>query len=680
MSIKEKINRIKYLTNQLNIYRDSYYNKSVSIISDYEYDCLFDELKNLETETNFMLSNSPTQTVGFPVNSKFDKVIYDTPLLSLDKTQIIDEFIKFCIKSDVILMHKLDGLTIKLTYSDGKLIQASTRGNGVEGDDITENAKYFSNIPLSIPITHKVSVIGEAIITRDDFENINSALSNDKKFKNPRNLASGSVKQLDTKIVKDRHIKFICWNANDLSTDGTMNCGLSLAELYGFEVVSKLLPTGNLAISVPQCIDELKQIATDKLIPIDGIVAMYDNIEFGNSLGKTSHHYNNGYAYKFYDEEELTTLRNIEWSMGKTGELTPVAIFDTVEIDGTSVNRASLHNVNTIEELEIGIGDTIAVYKANLIIPQIRKSITKSRNITIPTVCPICNCPTKIISNYNNNKEVKTLVCTNDNCKGKLLGKLNHFVSKEAMNIDGLSESTLEKLISLNIINNIIDVYNIPNNKSLLYNIEGFGDISINKLINSIESSKTTTTDRFLNALSIPTVGKSVSKLLSDFIENDSERIFELSERDLTVINGIGSEMNKAIHDWFTDTSNKETVKHLLNILSFKRPNNKLAILHGKSFVITGKLNHYKNRGALEDDILHNGGTLQYSVTSNTTYLINNDINSSSSKNRTAKELNVTIITEKDFIEMIKGKTVNNNVNSNSKDNNVTKKSKRTLF
>ena len=650
--MNDMIIKIKQLTNQLNMYRNEYYNNSNSVISDYEYDQLFDELKALEDSTGFYMSNSPTHTVGYPVNSKFNKVVHKEPLLSLDKTQDMAEFIKFCSKSEVLLMHKLDGLTIQLTYDNGELIQAVTRGDGTSGDDITTNAKYFSNIPLTVSNKNKFTIKGEAIINKDTFNIINNKLKDEDKFKNPRNLASGTVKQLDTKIVSQRNVEFVCWNANDLSTDGTMENGLTNAKNLGFTIVNYQIPISNLDQTVPCIINNLKESA--RIIPIDGIVAMYNNIEFGNSLGGTSHHFNNGFAFKFYDEEEETTLKDIEWSMGKTGELCPVAIFNPVIIDGTTVTRASLHNISIIEELRLGIGDTVRVYKANQIIPQIRNSVEKSNNIQIPKRCPICGGNTEILENTDANKTVKVLVCTNDNCKGKLLGKLTHFVSKSAMNIDGLSEATIDKLISLNILNKFTDIYDIQNHKDILYTLDGFGEVSINKLINSIEFSKQTTLDRLLNALSIPTVGKTVAKTLADYINNDANRIFELGSSNLTVINGIGTEMNTAIHNWFNNKFNNMTVKSLLAILTFKTINeHKTTKFHGLGFVVTGKLLKYPNRSALESVILHNGGTIQSTVSTNTNYLINNDINSTSSKNKKAKELNIPIISEQEFIDML---------------------------
>lgn len=650
------IDKIRELVKQLNTYRDSYYNKSESIVSDYEYDMLLDQLKEMETETGIVLSNSPTQTVGYEVLSSFKKVTHNTPLLSLDKTQDINTFSNFCSKSEVLLMHKLDGLTINVKYENGVLVQASTRGNGEVGEDVTNNVKCFDNIPVTIPDNRTLSFTGEAIITRDVFDSINKDLDEINQYKNPRNLASGSVKQLDPQICKSRHVKFICWNANDLSTDGNMCTGLKKAKEYGFDTVEYFIPTKD---NISSVIDTLKHLADIKHIPIDGIVGMYNNIEYGKSLGKTAHHFNNGFAFKFYDEEEETILRNIEWSMGKTGELCPVAIFDTVEIDGTDVSRASLHNISIMEDLQIGIGDTIRVFKANQIIPQVRCSVTKSNNFEIPTKCPICGGDTQINTNYSNKRTIKTLECTNYNCTGKLLGKLTHFVSKPCMNIDGLSESTLSRFMTEGYISKLEDVYSLSKFKMFMENLDGFGKQSVDKILTAIEKSKTVELPNFLHSLSIPSVGLETAKLLCEYINYDVSNIYKLYTTDLSVIKGIGEETTKAIHNWFTE-DNITLVNTFVNMFNFKtKETNKDCILNGLSFVITGKLQHYSKRSELEEAILYNGGKLQSSVNTETSYLINNDVTSNSSKNKKAKELGITIITESDFLEMIKG---NNNV------------------
>ena len=660
----DAIKRIKYLTDYLNKCRNEYYNNSNSIISDYEYDKLFDELKELEISENIIFTNSPTQSVGYEVTGELNKVSHELyPLLSLDKTQDIEKFKQFCYQNTVLLMPKLDGLTIKLEYKNGKLFRASTRGDGITGDEITHNAKVFDNIPLTIPVQKDIIVIGEAIITKDVFDNINSQLPENERFKNPRNLTSGSVKQLDSNICKQRHVKFICWQANDLSDTGLMRDGLAIADQCGFEtVVRYAIPTDICTIDFDFIEDVIKAIKTNTdfyNIPIDGIVASYDNIAFGKSLGRTAHHYNNGFAFKFYDEAITTTLTDIEWSIGKTGELTPVAIFNPVEIDGTTVTRASLHNINTIEEMQLGINDCVEVYKANQIIPQIRKSLTKSNNVIIPDKCPVCNHNTEIISNISGEKIVKVLTCSNPQCKGKLLKSLSHYVSKPAMNIKGLSESTLDSLMSADIISSILDIYNISEHKEQLISLERFGETSINNLISAVEKSKHTTLPRLINALSIPTVGKETAKLLSEYINNNPDNIFKLATDDLTAIEGIGEEMCNQIHEWFSIPDNANLINSLFKILVFPNIDNNITtdistnILNDKRFVITGKLIAYPNRTALEDVIIANGGKIQSSVSATTSYLINNDITSTSSKNKKAKNLNIPIISESEFMKML---------------------------
>ena len=681
--MNDDILRIKQLVKELNIHRNAYYNESNSTISDYEYDMLFDELKELEDKTGFILSNSPTQTVGYEPISKFEKVVHTTPMLSLDKTQDIDKFIEFCSKNEVMLMHKLDGLTCRLTYKDGKLVQANTRGDGVKGDIITNNAKCFENVPLTISIKDEITLTGEAIMTRDVFEEIKKN-NPDKDYKNPRNLASGTVKQLDPNIVKERHISWVCWNANDLSTDGSMKSGLDKADELGFTTVRRFIPVDNLNTSVPYIIEKLKDISKGSFIPIDGIVAIYNDIAYGESLGKTSHHYNNGFAFKFYDEEEETILRDIEWGMGKTGELTPVAIFDPVELDGTTVTRASLHNVSILKDLKLGLGDIVVVYKANQIIPQIRRNNTKSNNYTIPTTCPICGGKTAVHITAND-KIVEVRRCENPNCSGKLLGKLCHYVSKSAMNIDGLSESTISKFMDLGYIQSVLDIYKLPEKRFELSLLDGFGETSVQKLINAIEKSKTTTLDRLLNAVSIPTIGTSNAKVLADYIyknEGTEKDIFKLGNNDLTVIDGIGPEMNTAIHNWFNNDDNINLINSLLDILTFSKPTKPTsARFAGINFVVTGKVYKYKNRSDLESTILHNGGTLQSAVSSTTNYLINNDINSNSSKNKKAKELNIPIITEDDFLKMLgTDESATKDIQPNAKNTPPSIKGKTKLF
>lgn len=453
-----KIQRIKKLTERLNNYRDAYYNESKSLVSDYEYDNLCDELQILEDETGFVLNSSPTQSVGYEVKSKLQKVKHSHPMLSLDKTKSIDDVISFLDGRCGVAMLKMDGLTTGVSYSEGSLVSAETRGNGEIGEDVLHNAKTIRNLPQQISAS-KLIVDGEAIITRTDFEKINAAIVNeDDKFKNPRNLASGSIRQLDSKVADSRKIKYIAWKCVEGIEDNSFLNRLCKLHDLGFEVVPyREIPAGITRTDLDNIIEELKSEAEAKGFPIDGIVFSFDDVAYGESLGATGHHLRSQIAYKFYDEEAVTVLCDIEWSMGKSGNLTPVAIFDSVDLDGTDVSRASLHNVSICKGLKLGIGDEITVYKANAIIPQIRDNLTKSDTFMIPEMCPVCGSPTEIVK--DNDTEV--LTCTNDSCHGKLLGRVSHFVSKKGMDIEGLSESTLEKFINLGWINNLFDVYNL---------------------------------------------------------------------------------------------------------------------------------------------------------------------------------------------------------------------------
>lgn len=509
----EKLIRIKRLIKQLNEYRDSYYNEARSDVSDAAYDKLFDELSELEKDTGIVYTNSPTQTVGYVVKSELEKVKHSHPMLSLDKTKSVDDLVKFAGEKDCILSLKMDGLTCLLTYENGELVQGETRGDGEVGELITHNAKVFDNIPLTIDYKGHFEIEGEAIITYDDFNKINESLSEDKKYKNPRNLASGSVRQLDSKIASQRHIKFIAWKVpTEVASNSFINRLQYAAEL-GFDTVPFLPIRGNSnAEFINIVIEQLQRRANERSFPIDGLVATYNDITYGESLGMTGHHPKHSIAFKFYDEEVETVLKNIEWSMGKIGSLTPVAIFDPVEIDGTMVERASLHNVSILTKLDLQIGDTIIVYKANQIIPQVKENLSakdrESAYIRIPSQCPVCESSTQIVK--ENDSEV--LMCTNPHCKGKLLGRVSHFVSKKGMDISGLSEETIKKLIELGWIAEITDIYNLDQYYDRLSTMSGFGKKSVDKLRKSIENSKTVRLDKFIASLSIPGIGTSQSK------------------------------------------------------------------------------------------------------------------------------------------------------------------------
>ena len=653
--LMDKVKRIKELVEQLNEYRDAYYNEARSDVSDAEYDRLFDELSELENETGVVYTNSPTQSVGYEVKSELEKVKHSHPMLSLDKTKSVDDLVKFARDKDCILSLKMDGLTCLLTYENGELVQAETRGDGEIGELITHNARVFDNIPLSIDYKGHFEIEGEAIITYEDFDKINKSLPDDKKYKNPRNLASGSVRQLDSKIAAQRHIKFIAWKVpTEIASNSFIN-RLQYAVELGFDTVPFLPIRGNSnAEFINIVIEQLQRRANERSFPIDGLVATYNDITYGELLGMTGHHPKHSIAFKFYDEEVETVLKNIEWSMGKIGSLTPVAIFDPVEIDGTMVERASLHNVSILTKLDLQIGDTIIVYKANQIIPQVKENLSakdrESAYIRIPSQCPVCESPTQIVK--ENDSEV--LMCTNPHCKGKLLGRVSHFVSKKGMDISGLSEETIKKLIELGWITEITDIYNLDQYYDRLSTMSGFGKKSVDKLRKSIENSKTVRLDKFITSLSIPGIGTSQSKeLVKAFGAWGKFRDASVGYYNFTQLDGFGDVLNNNIHSWFEDMSN--IADYLASLMTFESEDNSKTSnsLNGKSFVVTGKVYKFKNRDEVKEAIEKFGGKVTGSVTKSTFALINNDIESNSSKNKKAKELCVQIINEEQLIEML---------------------------
>lgn len=649
----DKIERIKELVKELNGYRDAYYNESRPTISDAEYDKLLDELQSLENKTGIIMSNSPTQTVGYEVKSQLEKIKHEYPMLSLDKTKSVDELNKFVGDKDAIVMLKLDGLTVAVTYENGIMIKAETRGNGSEGELITSNAKTFVNLPTTIPYKDKLVVFGEAIITYDDFKTINNKLSEDEKYKNPRNLVSGSVRQLNSQICAERNVKFIAWRLVEGSDNNDFYQRLLELKSYGFDIV----PTAFYdSCKIKQILEEAHQVAADEKIPIDGCVVSYRNVKYMDSLGATSHHMRSQYAFKYTDEEAETTLLDIEWSMGKSGQLTPVAIFEPIELEGTTVSRASVHNVSILTKLDLQVGDTVTVYKSNQIIPQIRENLSsKNREISyikLPSYCPVCEHQTEIIK--DNDTEV--LMCTNPYCKGRLLGRVSHFVSKKGMDIDGLSEETLRKFIDLGWLKNIFDIYNLPVHFNELSKMDGFGVKSVTKLQNAIEKSKTTDLQHFIAALSIPNIGTSQAKELTKVFQTwDDFSTAGFGNYDFSKLEGFGDVLNKNIHTWFRVMYDEDRIGQLIRNITIKREEsyNHSDVLSGKLFVITGSLNHYKNRDELKNILETNGAKVGNSISSKTSYLINNDINSNSSKNKKAKQLNIPIITEEEVMEMI---------------------------
>lgn len=656
----DKVKRIKELTKKLNQYRDSYYNNSVSEVSDHEYDNLFDELKKLEEETNIVMTHSPTHTVGYEVKSKLEKIKHSHPMLSLDKTKSVDDLKKFAGNKDCLLMCKMDGLTILNTYNQGVLSQSETRGNGEEGEIITHNAKMFDNLPLKIPCDNKFEIEGEAIITQSDFIKINVS----GEYKNCRNLASGSVRQLDSNITKNRHIKFIAWKIPFGLT--TYSYGFEVAKKFGFEVVP-YVKYNSTTDNIEEKIEELKSIAKEKSYPIDGLVCTYDNIEYGKFLGATGHHPKHSLAFKFYDDVYPTRLLDVEFTMGKTGVLTPTAIFEPVEIDGTIIERASLHNLSVMKKLGImSKYQEVGVYKSNMIIPQIDyakkiENITMEEKIKIPDKCPVCGMDTNIVKD----NDTETLICTNPDCKGKLLGKLSHFASKNAINIDGLSEQTLQKFIELGWLTSFQDIYYLSEHKDEMYKFDGFGKKSVDKLLESIEKSRKTTLDRFIYGLCIPSIGRTASKIVSSFCKKIAIRdllddiyvFYNYGKFDANDLDGFGEVMCKSLNEYIAH--NKKEIIELskeFNIESdIKKPDNITVnlILSNKVFVITGSLNHYKNRNDLISVIEQFGGKVSGSVSSKTSYLINNNVTSTSGKNAKAKQLNIPIISEEDFIQLI---------------------------
>ena len=649
------INRIKELVETLNYHRDLYYNENRHEISDFEYDQLFDELVTLEKETGFIMAASPTQTVGYEVKSELHKVQHNHPMLSLDKTKSVDDVVKFLDGRVGICMAKMDGLTCSLRYVGGKLVSAETRGNGEIGEDILHCAKTIKNIPLEINDTNEVIVDGEVIITYDDFEKINDTLPEDKKYKHPRNLASGSIRQLDSSVAAQRNLKFVAWKLikADYMPRSFADRLVSLAEL-GFEIVPFACNRDHCSTTkndVECWIKCIKRICEEEKYPIDGCVIGYDNSIYGESLGATNHHLRSQIAFKFYDELYETTLQYIDWTMGKTGVLTPTAVFETVEIDGTDVSRASLHNISIIKSLGLTNGCTVRVYKANQIIPQIDSCENDGNGeIEIPSICPVCGGQTAI----KKDNETEVLVCTNPDCSGLLLGKFTHFASRKAMNIDGLSEKTLETLIFLGYINKFKDIYCLNDNKNSLMCLDGFGKKSVEKLLESIEKSREVKLENFICALGIPNIGLSASKTIANYCGGNYDKFYQLFEEgfDWTRLADFGQTMSQNLDDymdeWWGD------VNELASEMNFIIPEEKTVTASqftGKSICVTGKLNHF-TRDSINDKITSIGAKIANSVSKKTDYLVTNEA-SGRSKYKKAVELGISIITEDEFLNML---------------------------
>lgn len=646
-----KLNRIKELVEILNEAGKSYYSKGVETMTNFEYDKLYDELVLLEKETGHVLSNSPTINVGFEVLSELPKERHESPMLSLDKTKELEVLSDWLGSQKGVLSWKLDGLTIVLTYENGTLYKAVTRGNGEVGEIITNNAKVFKNIPLTIPYTGKLIVRGEAIITYSDFERINANIPEvDAKYKNPRNLCSGSVRQLNNKITAERNVKFFAFSLVTAAGEDFDNSKMKqfqwLTDL-GFDVVEhKEVDQANLK----EMVLWFEQKVKTNDFPSDGLVIIYEDIAYGDSLGQTSKFPKNSLAYKWTDETADTVLREIEWSASRTGLINPIAIFDTVELEGTNVSRASVHNISIMEGLQLGIGDTISVFKANMIIPQIAENKTKSGNCEIPKNCPVCGGLTSI----EQQNGVKSLYCMNPDCQAKHIKSFAHFVSRDAINIDGLSEATIEKFVQHGFLKDYVSLYHLEEHKEDIVELEGFGKRSFDKLIEAIEDSRHTTMPKVLFSLGISNIGLSVAKMIVQSIGSEPEKLLCATREELEAIDGVGAVIADAFVSYFEDRDKKDVFLRLLDELDIEKEvvSDNPKILDGKIFVITGSLHHFNNRNALKDLIESLGGKVASSVSKNTTYLINNDNTSQSTKNKTAAKLNVPVITEDEFLTL----------------------------
>ena len=647
--MNEKIERMKELIKILNKASELYYQKSTSMMTDYEYDKLYDELVNLEKETSMTLSNSPTINVEPEILSSLEQVEHPSPMLSLSKTKSIDELISFIDDKEGLLSWKLDGLTIVLTYENGKLVSGVTRGTGIIGEVVTENVKKFKNIPLSIKYKGKLVVRGEAIIKYSDFKKMNEELDDgDGQYKNPRNLCSGSVRQLDSKVTAKRNVNCIIFalieTSDKISNYKSEN--FEWLKSQGFEVVEHVKVNKD---NLKEKVLEFKEKIKTYDIPSDGLVLTFNDIEYGNSLGTTAKYPKHSIAFKWQDETAETTLKEVDWMTSRTGLINPVAVFDPVELEGTIISRASLHNISILKELKLGIGDKILVYKANMIIPQVASNITQSNNLVIPNICPVCKKEAKII----NSNDVEYLYCTNEFCFAKLMKKLSLFVSRNGMNIEGISDAILSKLINEKIIKNYTDIYKLKDYKEKIINFEGFGEKSYNNLIESIEKSKKVHLANFIYALGIPDIGLSRAKLICKNFNNDFETILNLEYEKLSQINGIGDIIAKEWVETFNNIEFKEEINKLIKEITITDNNTKdLETLKEKTFVITGNVENFKNRDELIEYIESLGGKVVKAISKNVNYLINNDITSTSTKNIKAKELGIEIISEKDLLNL----------------------------
>ena len=650
----DRMERMRGLVELLNRARRAYEQEDTEIMSNYEYDQLYDELLGLEKELNTTLASSPTVNVGYEVLSELPKERHESPMLSLDKTKEVSRLKEFLGDQKAVISWKLDGLTIVLTYRNGTLAKAVTRGNGEVGEVVTNNARVFRNLPLHIPYQGELVLRGEAVISYKDFEKINEEIGDaDAKYKNPRNLCSGSVRQLNNEITAKRRVRFYAFtlvSADGVDFRNSRQYQMQWLEEQGFDVVENHLVTAG-------TIDEevewfARHIETNEL-PSDGLVLVYDDIAYGQSLGATAKFPRDSFAFKWADEIRETTLKEIEWSPSRTGLINPVAVFEPVELEGTTVSRASVHNISIMEELELGVGDRITVYKANMIIPQIAENLTRSGVKDIPETCPVCGGATRIAME----NETKTLYCTNPRCQAKHVKSFSLFVSRDAMNIEGLSEATLDKFIANGYVKDLTDLFHLDRYAEEIKNMDGFGEKSYENLQNSVDNARTTTLPRLVYSLGIPNIGIANAKVICRALGNDPERVMNATAEELDEIPGVGDVIAKVYVDYFADEEHRDVFRRLLEEVHIPKEeetadSQKFA---GVNFVITGSVEHFANRAEVKEEIEKRGGKVTGSVTSKTNYLINNDVNSASSKNRKARELGIPIISEEEFLKMLEG-------------------------
>lgn len=651
--MENKMERMRRLVEQLNEARRAYEQENKEIMSNYEYDHLYDELAALEKELGTTLASSPTVNVGYEVISELPKERHERPMLSLDKTKDVERLKEFLDGQKAMISWKMDGLTIVLTYRGGKLLKAVTRGNGEVGEVVTNNARVFRNVPLTIPYQGELVLRGEAVISYEDFEKINEEIGDaDAKYKNPRNLCSGSVRQLNNEITAKRNVQFYAFTlvqAENVDFKNSRMYQMQWLKAQGFDVVENHPVTRD---TIEKEVEWFAAHIAENKIPSDGLVLVYDDIAYGQSLGTTAKFPRDSFAFKWEDEIRETILRKIEWSPSRTGLINPVAVFDPVELEGTTVSRASVHNISIMEELELGVGDRITVYKANMIIPQIAENLTRSGVKDIPSVCPVCSGPTRIAME----NETKTLYCTNPKCQAKHVKSFALFVSRDAMNIDGLSEATLEKFIINGYIRDFTDLFHLDRYADEIKGMEGFGEKSYENLIASTEKAKTTTLSRLVYSLGIPNIGSANAKMICNALGNDPQRVMNATAEELSSISGVGDVIAGTFTEYFADQEHRDIYQRLLREVNIpEEQEQEPQKFAGVNFVITGNVHHFANRAEVKEAIEKRGGKVTGSVTSKTSYLINNDVQSTSSKNRKARELGIPIISEDEFIGMLNG-------------------------